>query len=154
MTQNNFHFDVVLARLKKAKSDLPLILSKQAENFWTDNFKKEEWEGKAWKVPQRRIPGTDAFRFPKKKGLSRRTKRTLIGTGRLRRAVSRSARSRTFERIVFIVDLPYAAVHNDGGRAGRGAGFDMPQRQYMGDHKELRKKQIITIEKEIKNIWP
>lgn len=34
--------------------------------------------------------------------------------------------------------VPYAQVHNEGGRAGRGAGFDMPQRQFMGDAEELK----------------
>jgi phage virion morphogenesis protein len=29
-------------------------------------------------------------------------------------------------------NLVYAGVHNDGGRAGRGAGFQMPQRQFLG----------------------
>lgn len=29
-------------------------------------------------------------------------------------------------------NLVYAGVHNDGGRAGRGAGFTMPQRQFLG----------------------
>ena len=33
--------------------------------------------------------------------------------------------------------VPYAQVHNEGGRAGRGTGFDMPQRQFMGDAEEL-----------------
>jgi phage virion morphogenesis protein len=29
-------------------------------------------------------------------------------------------------------NLVYAGVHNDGGRAGRGAGFQMVQRQFLG----------------------
>ena len=29
-------------------------------------------------------------------------------------------------------NLVYAGVHNDGGRAGRGAGFEMVQRQFLG----------------------
>lgn len=36
--------------------------------------------------------------------------------------------------------VPYAQVHNEGGRAGRGAGFDMPQRQFMGESEELEEK--------------
>lgn len=33
--------------------------------------------------------------------------------------------------------VPYAQVHNEGGQAGRGAGFDMPKRQFMGQSTEL-----------------
>lgn len=33
--------------------------------------------------------------------------------------------------------VAYAQVHNEGGRAGRGAGFDMPQRRFMGQSTEL-----------------
>lgn len=29
-------------------------------------------------------------------------------------------------------DKPYAKVHNEGGKAGRGKGFQMPKRQFMG----------------------
>lgn len=36
--------------------------------------------------------------------------------------------------------VPYAQVHNEGGKAGRGAGFDMPQRQFMGESEELEQK--------------
>lgn len=36
--------------------------------------------------------------------------------------------------------VPYAQVHNEGGRAGRGAGFDMPLRQFMGESEELEEK--------------
>lgn len=36
--------------------------------------------------------------------------------------------------------VPYAKVHNEGGRAGRGSGFDMPQRQFMGEAAELEEK--------------
>lgn len=38
-----------------------------------------------------------------------------------------------------------AEVHNTGGRAGRGRGFQMPRRQYMGDAEELRQKIIARL---------
>ena len=41
--------------------------------------------------------------------------------------------------------VPYAEVHNTGGRAGRGRGFQMPRRQYMGDAEELRQKIIARL---------
>ena len=37
-------------------------------------------------------------------------------------------------------NLPYADVHNEGLMSGRGTGFKMPKRQFMGDSKLLDKK--------------
>ncbi len=34
-------------------------------------------------------------------------------------------------------DKPYAQVHNEGGRAGRGAGFIMPKRKHAGPSQEI-----------------
>lgn len=143
---NKFNFDKTLARVRQAKAQLPNILAKQAEGFWSDNFRAQCWEGSEWKVPQRRIPGTKAYKYPLTKGLSRRTKGTLIGTGALRRAVSNSSRVRTPERVVWVVDLPYAAAHNYGKDG-------MPQRKFMGDHRDLRRKQLKTINDTIRKAW-
>lgn len=147
---SKFNFDKTLARVREAKAQLPNILAKQAEGFWTLNFKGESWEGSGWKVPQRRIPGTKAYKYPLTKGLSRRTKGTLIGTGALRRAVSNSSRVRTPERVVWVVDLPYARIHNYGGKTAHGT---MPQRKFMGDHRDLRRKQHKTINDIIRKAW-
>ena len=49
--------------------------------------------------------------------------------------------SATATRVVWAAGndkVVYAQVHNEGGRAGRGIGFDMPQRQFMGDAEELK----------------
>ncbi|MDR3226062.1 MAG: phage virion morphogenesis protein [Prevotellaceae bacterium] len=46
----------------------------------------------------------------------------------------------------------YAAVHNEGLRAGRGKGFIMPKRQFIGESAELNKKVQQTIEKELTKI--
>ena len=47
---------------------------------------------------------------------------------------------------------PYAAVHNEGLRAGRGKGFQMPKRQFIGDSKELNAEIEKTIDNEIEKI--
>jgi len=39
--------------------------------------------------------------------------------------------------VVIQNSVPYAAVHNDGLRAGRGKGFQMPRRQFIGESQEL-----------------
>ena len=46
----------------------------------------------------------------------------------------------------------YASVHNFGERAGRGKGFQMPQRQFMGVSIELEREVKEMVEQEIKKI--
>jgi len=48
--------------------------------------------------------------------------------------------------------LPYAAVHNEGLQAGRGKGFTMPKRQFIGESKELNEKIEKMIDTEITNV--
>jgi hypothetical protein len=57
--------------------------------------------------------------------------------------------SKTSKSVTFSTDKPYAQVHNEGGNAGRGAGFEMPQRQFMGPSEELDKKIDEKIMKEM-----
>lgn len=49
-------------------------------------------------------------------------------------------------------EVPYARVHNEGLRAGRGRGFKMPKRQFIGESRELTKKVEEIIETEIGKI--
>jgi phage gpG-like protein len=46
----------------------------------------------------------------------------------------------------------YAKVHNEGLRAGRGAGFTMPRRQFMGMHNKLNSAIIKALEKRLSTI--
>lgn len=48
--------------------------------------------------------------------------------------------------------VPYAAVHNEGLKAGRGKGFTMPKRQFIGDSKELTEKVQSIINDELSKI--
>ncbi|MDR0560770.1 MAG: phage virion morphogenesis protein, partial [Prevotellaceae bacterium] len=47
----------------------------------------------------------------------------------------------------------YAKVHNEGLRSGRGKGFQMPKRQFMGDSAELDEKIQELIEDEVSKIF-
>lgn len=53
----------------------------------------------------------------------------LLVTGTLRRSISAKVEGM---RVVFLSSVGYASVHNEGLKAGRGAGFDMPKRQFIG----------------------
>ena len=117
-------------KLQSVQSSLPTVLANEGTRFFVSSFDKEGWDGKSWKVPQRKIPGTPAYKYPKNKGLGRRTRQTLVKSGKLRRAVNSSVKQKTFKKIVWNVDLPYAARHNEGLNG-------MPQRRFMGESKTL-----------------
>lgn len=126
---NKFKFDVVLTNFKRGENDLAKLIANANKNYYVASFTKQSYNGKPWKEVQRRIKGTQPYKYPKKRGLSRRTKPILIGKGVLRRAVSNSIKSATFKRIEWNVPLPYAEVHNDGLNG-------MPKRRFMGWNKD------------------
>ena len=131
-------FKALYKRMESVQRDLPSVLANEGTKFWLGNFDKEGFDDggvKSWKVPERRIPGTSSYKYPKSKGLSRRIKKTLIGTGKLRRAVNNSVKEKTFKRIVWRVgsEVPYAARHNEGLNK-------MPKREFMGESKTLNKR--------------
>ncbi|MDR3132683.1 MAG: phage virion morphogenesis protein [Prevotellaceae bacterium] len=55
-------------------------------------------------------------------------------------------------KVVIKSDKVYAKVHNEGGRAGRGKGFKMPKRQYIGKSAELTKKINTKVGKQLNTI--
>lgn len=146
MANDRLRFDLVKKNLGLVKRELPLVLANQAKNYFVESWRRQGWDGVPWKIPQRRIPGTPAYKYPIKKGLGRRTRATLVETGRLRRDVSNSVRSANFELIRLVVDLPYANRHNEGLDG-------MPKRTFMGQTVELGRMQINTINAYISKIF-
>lgn len=117
--------------------DLPIIIGKQAVDHFKLNFDNQGWHRKKWKEVQRR-EGTwergGKLVFNKKKG-SDRYRDILIGrTANLKRSIQYTPEN---GKVTIHSDLIYAAVHNFGLHAGRGSGFTMPQRQFIGDDPEL-----------------
>ena len=169
---DKFNFAQVKRNIELTKKQLPVILAKETEKAFVDNFNKSGFFDKQWQVPQRRIPGTNSYKYPKKRGLSRRTKPTLTLTGRLRRAVGTSIRVKTFELIKLVVDVPYASTHNDGFTGtisvkqhtretkkgsvvvkGYSKSMNIAKRQFMGEHPELTKIQTAVIKKFFDKVW-
>lgn len=72
----------------------------------------------------------------------------LVKSGRLRR----SLRSRRLGNLAvkILTDVPYARVHNNGERSGRGKGFMMPKRQFIGYSGKLNRQIIAFLDKNIK----
>lgn len=141
--EDKFGFADLKKNIDVMKKELPLLLANDAQNYFSKSFLNQSWEGKQWQEVQRRIPGTNSYKYPKKKDLGRHTRPILVGKGstKLRRAVANSARlnPQVWPIVRLVVDLPYARAHNEG--LGK-----MPKRKYMGDSKELNqihKKRII-----------
>jgi len=143
---NPFKIDKALRKVQMHKRRLPILLTNQAERYFTDSFKLGRLGSEKWKEVQRRIPGTDAYKYPKKKGLSRRTKPILIMSGKLRRKTSRSVHKAEWNNMMLVVDLPYAAVHNNGSRR-------VPRRSYMRHTRELGQKQLRLIKEHFRKTW-
>jgi len=149
-----FNFEEVSNLLNRYKRETLILLSNQAQNYFLDSFKKQGWDGTPWKEVQRRTPGTKAYKYPKTKGLQRRTQPILIGAGyrkrggTLRRAVSSMSRTKeiTKDRVRMIVDLPYANIINEGGG-------HMPKREYVGQDSTLTRMQTEKITEIINRIW-
>ncbi len=75
----------------------------------------------------------------------------LVKTGRLRRSISRL--STTNKRVTIGSKgkaAVYAGVHNYGLKAGRGKGFKMPKRQFLGQSHTTDKRIVNLIKKKIK----
>lgn len=68
----------------------------------------------------------------------------MIATGTLRNSIKTRARVKG-NSIEFSSNVAYASVHNEGLRAGRGKGFTMPKRQFIGDSPKVQEicKEII-----------
>jgi phage gpG-like protein len=75
----------------------------------------------------------------------------LVKSGRLRRSI-RSKRF-GFLSVKILTDVPYASVHNNGERSGRGRGFKMPKRQFIGYSGVLNRKIISKLDVTIKRIF-
>ena len=75
----------------------------------------------------------------------------LVKSGRLRRSI----RTKRFGLLAvkILTDVPYASVHNNGERSGRGRGFKMPKRQFIGYSGVLNRKIISKLDVTIKRIF-
>lgn len=98
---------------KRLPEKAELVLMKSVQS----SFDQEQYKAKGSKWAPRK--GTDK---------SAGNRKLLVKGGDLRRSFE------TFQRGADVgigTDVEYAQVHNEGLKAGRGAGFQMPQRQFM-----------------------
>lgn len=157
-------FQLKLKGLKKEFQDLydkyaPTIAGKTAVRLFKENFQKEGFFGEKWKEVQRREPWSRTYKSLKKRHPADTQRRILTGrTGDLGRSITAKVQKNgtvdIFTNPIKFVESkePYGRVHNEGLRAGRGSGFIMPQRQFMGDHPTLRKAITEEIERKLTEI--
>lgn len=152
--ETGFNFGIVKKNVSQSQREAFVLLSNQAQNYFLSSFKNQGFDGQQWQEVKRRTPGTPEYKYPKTKGLQRRTSPILTGAGyrirggTLRRAVSSMARTSEISqnKLRMIVDLPYANILNEGGK-------NMPKRQFVGQTSELTKMQHDKIEDIFKRVW-
>jgi hypothetical protein len=149
---SKFNFHIVKQKLAQTKRELPIVLANQAQNYFAGTFEKGGIGDEKWQEVKRRTPGTSEYKYPKAKGLQRRTSPILVGAGwkkrggTLRRRVARSIANAQWHQVRLVVDLPYAKAQNEGTD-------DIPARPYIKQTKELTGMQEKTINKTMNKIW-
>lgn len=143
---NKFKFNEVLQRVEQTKREVPIRIANLTQNYFVRSFRLQAWDGKQWQEVQRRIEGTPEFKYPKKKGLSRRTKPIGVMSGRMRRETANSIRVAQWPTVRLVQPTPYAEYFNNGTEHS-------PARPFMGQTKELQNKQVDVIEKSFNKIW-
>jgi len=132
---------------KAKKAVLEQIKVAALEHF-DDNFNDQGFDGQSWKPRKEPKYGVKSW----DKWNSGRA--VLIGRGG-QGGLRGSVKGRVHPRLGIVrisSDKVYAAVHNEGLRAGRGSGFMMPKRQFIGDSSALMKKIEAIIHRNIKPI--
>jgi len=152
--EDKFKFGILKENIAKMKTQLPVILGNHAQNFFTASWERQGWDGKPWKDVKRHDESTSEYKYPIKLRARKLSSPILVGvyTGRsggaLRRAVSRSLRSTTFQSVRLVVDLPYAAAQNEGD-----AEKNLPARPFMKQSRQLTKEQREKIKLFMDGLW-
>ena len=148
MFKGGFNFDKVRRNFERFKTDIPLVAANTAQNYFVKTFTDQGFDGGSWKEVNRRIPGTSAYKYPKTRDLGRRTSPILVRTGRLRRAVSNSIKTATWDRIQLIVEAPGAKALNEGDDS-----INLDPRPFMKQSPILDKQIQAKIVKYMDKIW-
>lgn len=115
----------------------PARAAEVAVRMFKENFQRQAFFGSRWKSRKNK------YRYVN--GEKRvNNSRILTQTGDLGRSIR--AQLGDGEATVYS-DVKYAEVHNRGLRSGRGRGFVMPKRPFIGSHKRLTDGMKKAIEK-------
>jgi len=161
-------FETKLRNLEKQFGDFyhrfaPVIAGKVAVDFFKQSFQTESWERVKWQDVQRRMGSWERDgKVVKSYAKGAATERKILTgeTADLGRSIEID-QNRTGNGKATVWTSPnafansrkiYAAVHNEGLRAGRGAGFTMPKRQFMGNSPTLNKLIIEELERKLSQL--
>lgn len=116
------------------------IIAVEAEQFHAKNFRDEGFTDttlQKWPKRKTTIKNTKSYEGGiyelnnKDKG-----KAVLVQSSTLK---GHALKGRVWgSQVKFVFPLEYEKVHNEGGRAGRGTGFQMPKRQFVGESEYLK----------------
>jgi len=122
--KNKFEIDELKAGFRKAERRIPILVAREVENHFKQNFRKKAFDKKPWASRKQADRGS-----------------LMNRTGRLKRSIQ-TIGTPSFDRLQVGSNLDYAKVHNEGQG-------NMPKRQFIGQSKELDKKVVKIIEQEL-----
>ena len=136
----------------------PRIMGTIAVSEFKKNFQTESFNGKKWQEVQRRQPTSKIYHSNAAHHPVRSTRQILTGdTGDLGRSIE--IKEQRQDRVTvwtappaFGSKEPYGKAHNEGLRAGRGGGFIMPKRQFMGETKALNERIIKELKEQLQRL--
>lgn len=134
---SKFGFNKAIMKLETIKTQLPKVIANDAVGFWLKGFREEGFTDKTFKAWKPR-KGTQTGRNA--------TRKILVDSGKLRRSVSNSVKTATWQMIHFKVEVPYAKYVQEGTDK-------MEARKFMGDSFQLRKQLTAKINLVIRKIW-
>jgi len=103
------------------------IVAVESQKFYTGSFRKRGFTDQSFVAWKKRDNDEDEDD----------SRALLVKTGAMRRQAKKGyVRG---NHVDFVFSLPYMRVHNEGLKAGRGKGFTMPKRQYIGTSATLNK---------------
>lgn len=164
-----------LNAVQKAVKRLPKIVGNEAVLFSKQRFQQTNWIGDTTENWKKRKPGW----VVESKESSRRNVLTGPGSGRLRKSIR--VVSENSEKVVIGTDVPYASIHNTGGRYtanqrvrshkrkehrrglstvrattvkgySRTLHINMPKRQFIGNSSYLTKRMIRIASAELNKV--
>lgn len=128
----------IIALQRFVRNDIKTIVGVEAVKDAKQNFKDGGFAGKEWE---------------KRKSKNRKGKKDtkpLTDSGDLGDSIDWEA---DFNGVKVGSDLDYAQVHNEGLKAGRGNGFQMPKRQFLGETKRMNSAVKNKIDRELNKLF-
>lgn len=131
-----------LQRLKPDFQAMAEIAAQTGLSYFKLSFRNKSYNGKAWPEAKADKAGT------RRRGSLMVQSAALVNSLRIAETTPNQIKWSAGNDKV-----PYAQAHNEGGKAGREAGFAMPQRQFVGESDELEKRITQQLNSYMKKIF-